>query len=54
MSYGIEKEMDKKEREEILESLKEFCYIIGCSGMDKKCPGNPNCKIVRKVFLKKQ
>ncbi len=52
MSYGKGKEMDNNE--EILESLKEFCYIIGCSGMDKKCPGNPNCKIIRKVFIKKK
>lgn len=28
--------------------LKKFCYFIGCSGMDNLCPGNENCKIIRK------
>ena len=30
--------------------LEEFCKEIGCSGINSKCPGNPNCTIIRKVI----
>jgi len=23
-----------------------ICRLIGCSGVDKNCPGNPNCNIL--------
>lgn len=29
--------------------LQMFCQDIGCSGMQKKCPGNPDCAILRKI-----
>ena len=29
---------------------REFCRLIGCSGVDRSCPGNLNCAIVRKVI----
>ena len=36
---------------EITEAFaKQFCHLIGCSGVDKSCPGNLNCAIVRKVI----
>ena len=28
---------------------KEICKTIGCSGLSKKCPGDPNCSIIIKV-----
>lgn len=31
------------------EHYKQICIDIGCSGMDNKCPGNPNCEIIKKV-----
>jgi hypothetical protein len=31
------------------EMLKAICRVLGCSGMDKKCPGNPDCSILRKI-----
>lgn len=31
--------------------ISRFCYDIGCSGMDpKRCPGDPWCQIVIKMF----
>ena len=30
--------------------LKEVCVEIGCSGMDKRCPGDANCAILRKLI----
>ncbi len=38
-----------KETEERREALKEVCLLIGCSGMDTDCPGNPKCGIIKKV-----
>lgn len=35
---------------EICTDLRNFCTDIGCSGVDKQCPGNPHCAIVQKVF----
>jgi len=30
--------------------LVSLCLIIGCSGMNPKtCPGDPDCKILKKV-----
>jgi hypothetical protein len=29
--------------------LKELCKTIGCSGIDKECPGNVNCEILKKL-----
>ncbi len=37
-------------KEEPNSKIIEFCHKIGCSGLDRKCPGNPNCGIVRKIF----
>lgn len=31
------------------EMLKAICRVIGCSGVDNLCPGNPNCTILRKI-----
>lgn len=33
------------------EELKEICYMIGCSGLDTDCSGNPLCSIIRKVVM---
>lgn len=31
-------------------SLKDMCKLIGCSGDNpEKCPGDPNCEILRKL-----
>ena len=27
----------------------ELCYIIGCSSMSSKCPGDPGCDILKKI-----
>ena len=27
-----------------------FCCLIGCSGFDPDCPGNPLCDVVIKFF----
>ncbi len=32
-----------------LKENERFCYLLGCSGMDEECPGNPNCSIIKKV-----
>jgi len=32
------------------ERIARFCYLIGCSGLSKKCPGDPDCSIVRKAL----
>ena len=29
--------------------LKEICVEIGCSMMNNKCPGNPDCSILKKL-----
>lgn len=29
--------------------LKDFCKTIGCSGMGSKCPGNPECQIIKNI-----
>ena len=30
--------------------MKDLCILIGCSGTDKNCPGNPNCEILKKII----
>jgi len=40
----------KKEIEK--NALSEICFNLGCSGLDKKCPGNPRCDILRKIIKK--
>lgn len=30
-------------------SDKELCILIGCSGVNKDCPGNPDCEILKKI-----
>jgi hypothetical protein len=32
------------------EEVKKLCTVIGCSGVSEKCPGNTDCKIIRKVI----
>jgi len=33
------------------DQFEEVCKEIGCTGVDpEKCPGNPNCDILRKVL----
>ena len=39
----METEKDKSE-------LSELCYLIGCSGVDTTCPGNPKCEILIKLI----
>ena len=29
--------------------MENICAMIGCSGMDKNCPGNPMCSILIKL-----
>ena len=33
------------------EDLKEVCLLIGCSGINSDCPGNPKCQILKKVIF---
>lgn len=37
-------------RDAVAMAAREFCQLIGCSGVDKSCPGNLNCSIVQKVI----
>jgi len=30
--------------------LSAACYDLGCSGVNKDCPGNPKCAILQKIF----
>jgi hypothetical protein len=39
-------------RRRMMANLSEICKEIGCSGVSKKCPGNPLCDILRKIVLK--
>jgi hypothetical protein len=32
-----------------MNNLSEICTLIGCSGLSKDCPGNPDCPILKKV-----
>jgi hypothetical protein len=32
--------------------LHDICKTIGCSGLNKDCPGNPDCEILQKVIGK--
>ena len=27
----------------------EICMLMGCSGLNKDCPGNENCEILKKI-----
>ena len=38
------KKMEKKT------DLSDLCYLLGCSGENDRCPGNPACAILRKVI----
>jgi hypothetical protein len=31
------------------DSLIALCHEVGCSGVDARCPGNPNCAILKKL-----
>ncbi len=43
-------ETDKKPTD-----YKEICKLIGCTGVDPdKCPGNPNCGIIKKILTGKK
>jgi|GEM_PF-4206585 len=33
-----------------LKKLKDFCGLIGCSGLSDKCPGDRKCKIIQKAL----
>jgi hypothetical protein len=33
-----------------MDEIKEICFMIGCSKMDEKCPGNPSCSILHKLM----
>lgn len=33
---------------------KKFCLSIGCSKVDNKCPGNPDCQIIKHVKFKQE
>ena len=46
--------MTSEEHREAVESIKEICQEIGCSGMDPDmCQNRPtNCDIIRKIFFK--
>jgi len=33
-----------------MKKLASICKEIGCSGMDNKCPGNPDCSIIKKIL----
>ena len=41
-------------REQAKKELSEICTMIGCSGMNKRCPGDPLCSIIRKVVTGKE
>ena len=45
--------MTKDERKAAIESIKEICQEIGCSGMEPDmCQNRPTqCSIIRKIFL---
>jgi len=32
-------------------NLKKVCEYIGCTGVDKNCPGNKQCYILRKIII---
>ena len=34
-------------------NLKKICKNIGCSGVNKQCPGNKNCEIIIKLLSNK-
>jgi hypothetical protein len=33
-----------------LKNPKRLCRILGCSGMDSKCPGNAECQIIQRAL----
>jgi hypothetical protein len=47
--------MNKKEKQELVNKIKEICKDIGCSKVSQECLTNPqNCDILRKVFQYKK
>lgn len=32
------------------DDLKYICRLLGCSGVDNKCPGNEQCSIIIKIL----
>jgi len=40
-------------REQAKKELSEICIMLGCSGMNKECPGDHKCSIIRKIMRKK-
>jgi hypothetical protein len=34
---------------EVIMKDKEICHMIGCTGIDNKCPGNKNCELLKKI-----
>jgi hypothetical protein len=33
-----------------MDEVKDICFMIGCSGEGKKCPGDPSCSILQKII----
>ena len=43
-----------RRREEARKLVAEVCYDLGCSGVSRACPADPNCNILRKIFRHKR
>ncbi len=31
--------------------MKRLCILLGCSGINSDCPGNPDCEILRDIAI---
>lgn len=31
--------------------MKRLCALLGCTGIDSDCPGNPKCEILKKIAI---